>query len=339
MNSVFDKIAQYVKTHCQADDYSLNVSSKDSFETRFAQNRVTQHIAGKTLEINLEVAYGTKTGSCSVNQDDSENLDYLIKTAQDMAMLNKPDPEYMPSQTTLEIPKVNNVDSATVDMGPKDLVNIVQNTIDCAKGFDASVSGMTERHHLQSLLATKNGFYGTGAHSEFGHSMTLKKADVETKVSFDAKSVSGFSLEQEFSRLASQAESLKGLQSFDPCRIAVILRPTALQELLWFMGWMMGRRQSDEGFTPFTGQIDKQFFGERFSWYSTLRDDMIISRAYDDEGVASRETAWVENGILRNMPVNRYWAKQHGLEPLNIFNVYIPGADTSEEEMMSIVAR
>lgn len=339
MTSVFDKIAQYVKDHCQAEDYSLSVWSKDSYETRFAQNRVTQHIAGKTLNVELEVAFGTQTGSCRINQDDTSSLDALIKTAEEMAVLNKPDPEYMPSQSIQQLPRVNNTDAATLALEPKDLVNFVQSAIDRAKAIDANVSGMSERHHIQSMLATKNGFYGTHAHSEFGHSMTLKKGDVETKVSYDAKAVAGFAVAEQFDRLAAQAESLRDMHSFDPCRIAVILRPTALQELMWFMGWMMNRRQSDEGFTPFTGQLGKQFFGENFSWYSTLRDDSIVCRPYDDEGVVSHETAWVENGVLKNMPVNRYWAKLHGLEPLNVFNVYIPGGDATEEEMLAMVPR
>jgi predicted Zn-dependent protease len=339
MNNTFEKIAQYVKEHCQADDYSLNVRSKDSYETRFAQNRVTQHIAGTTLTISLEVAFDAKTGTCTVNQSDPGSLDILIATAEEMAKLNKPDPEFMPSQTQQQIPDVENVDQATRALQPAQLVEIARDAIDRAKAMDANVSGMTERHYLESMLATKNGFFGNDARSEFGHSMTLKKGDVETKVSYDAKALAGFSLDEQFGKLASQAESLKELHSFDPCRIAVILRPTALQELLWFMGWMMNRRQSDEGFTPFTGQLGKQFFGEKFSWYSTLKDDSLLRRKFDGEGVVSQDTAWVEKGVLNNMPVNRHWAKQSGLEPLNIFNVYIPGGESSEEQMLAMVPR
>jgi len=47
----------------------------------------------------------------------------------------------------------------------------------------------------------------------------------------------------------------------------------------------------------------------------------------------------VENGVLKNMPVNRYWAKKVNTEPLGIFNVYIPGGEATEEEMMQMVPR
>ncbi len=339
MNPFFEKTAEYIKKHCSADDYSLMVTNSDSHETRFAQNGITQHIAGPGLDIRLEVAFGDKTGSCSVNQSDPASLDFLIKTAEDMARLNRPDPEFMPSAGFQELPQVNNADPATRELAPASMVEIVQQAIDKAKAYGATVSGMTEKHHNETFLATKNGFWGSDADTEFGHSMTLKKDAVETKVSYSAKDFAGFSLDQEFAQLLSQAEALREMKDFDPCKIAVILRPGALEELLWFMGWMMNRRQSDEGFTPFTGQLGQKFFGDKFTWRSTLTRPELVASPFNGEGVAAREIAWVENGVLNNMPNNRYWAKKTNSDPISVYNFHIAGGDSSEEDMMKLVPR
>lgn len=339
MNASFDKIAQYIKAHCQADDYSLSIWRSDSHETRFAQNRVTQHLAGPKLDVSLNVAFGNKTGSASVNQDDPETLEQLIKSAQDIARLNQPDPEFIPSASQAALPQVNNCDPATRDLDPASMVDIVQGMIDRAKKLDATVSGMTEKHFSERMLITKNGFAGYDSGTEFGHSMTLKKGEVETKVSYEAKSHAGFDPQVEFERLAAQAHSLATKQEMDAGKIAVILRPSALMELLWFMGWMMNRRQSDEGFTPFTDQIGKLFFGEKFSMYSTLQRPEIKASPFSGEGIASKELAWVENGVIKAMPTNRYWAQKNGLEPCEFFNFYVPGGTASEAEMMKLVPR
>lgn len=339
MNPLFEKIAQYIKTHCSADDYSLRLSLNDSHETRFAQNAITQHIAGPGLEISLDVAFDDKTGGCEVNQSDEASLDYLIKTAEDMAHLNRSDPEFMPSIGAQQLPRVQNADPATRDLDPKRMVEIVQSAIDQAKAYGATVSGMTEKHAWEQFLITKNGFSGYDAGTRFGHSMTLKKDDVETKVSYEARDFGGFSLEKEFGQLLLQAESLKTMRSFDPCRIAVILRPGALEELIWFMGWMLNRRQSDEGFTPFTGQLGQSCFGEKFTWKSTLQRPELHATPFNHEGIASRELDWVDAGVLKNMPTNRFWAKKVDSEPMSIYNTYIPGGEASEEEMMGLVPR
>jgi len=72
---------------------------------------------------------------------------------------------------------------------------------------------------------------------------------------------------------------------------------------------------------------------------STLARPELYAPAFDHEGVASRELTWVENGVLRNMPTNRYWAKLKGLEPMSAYNAYMPGSHASEEEMMQMVPR
>ena len=338
MNPKFEKIAQYIKTHCPADDFSLKVRLKDSHETRFAQNRVTQHLAGPKLSIGLNVSFENRSASASVSQDDPASLDQLIHTACDIAQLNQADPEFVPTAPAATLPKVQNCDPATKELDPGKMVEIVQYMIDQAKTMGALVSGMTEKHFSQKMMITKNGFVGFDESTNFGHSMTLKKDEVETKVSFDSKSFEGFDQAAEFTRLKEQAISLKDKKDMEAAPIAVILRPSALQDLIWYMAWMMNRRMSDEGFTPFTGQIGKQFFGEKFSLYSTIDNPLITAFPYDD-GIASQNTTWIENGSILNMPTDRHWAIKNKLQASHIFNMYVPGEDSSEEQMMQMVPR
>lgn len=338
MNPRFEKIAQHIKTHCPADDFSLNVKLKDSHETRFAQNRVTQHLSGPTLSIQLTASFENRQGSAAVSQDDPASLDQLIHTACDIAQLNQADPEFVPSAAATELPRVQNCSSSTLGLEPAKMVDIVQYMIDQAKAFGAMVSGMTEKHFIQKMLFTKNGFMGYDESTNFGHSMTLKKGEVETKVSFDSKSFDGFDQAAEFARLKEQAISLEDKRDMEAEPIAVILRPSALQDLIWYMSWMMNRRMSDEGFTPFTGQIGKLFFGEKFSLYSTLDNPAITANPYSD-GIASQDTTWIENGVILNMPTDRHWAIKNKLQPRHIFNMYVPGGDSSEEQMMQLVPK
>ncbi|MCB5262028.1 MAG: hypothetical protein LHW64_02205 [Candidatus Cloacimonetes bacterium] len=332
-------IEKYIREHTQADDFICFVSENESHETRFAQNGITQHIAGPKLSISLELSFGEKSGSCRVNQADEASLDFLIKTAEDIARLAPADLEHMPSAGPAKLPKVENCAKATMKLKPKTMVDIVQKSINKAIAANALVSGMCEKHLLKSWTFTKNGFAGSNEGSSFGHSMTLKKGEVETKVSYEAKDYAPFDLDQEFARLKSQAKALASMQSFEAQKIAVILRPEALQELIWYMTWMMNRRQSDEGFTAFTGQMGQKFLGEKFSLYSTLKHKSLSAFPFSSEGLPSTETTWVENGVIKNMPANRYWAQKVGCEPLHIFNMYIPGAESSEEEMMKMVPR
>ena len=334
-----DMIRRFISENCSADDYLFRISETDSHETRFAQNGITQHLAGPKVSIDLTVTFGKKSGTASVNQADEASLKQLIATAEDIARLAPEDPEYMPSTPGAELPEVHNCADSTMNLKPEEMVAIVQKSIDKAKALGATVSGMCEKHISSSFEIAKNGFWGEDKRSTFGHSMTLKLGEVETKVSYEAKDFAPFKLDHEFDRLASQAEALADMHSFDPQKIAVILRPAALQELLWYMFWMMNRRQSDEGFTPFTDQLGKSFFGEKFSLFSTLKNPQIISPSFTSEGLPTAEYSWVENGVLKNMPTDRYWASKQSADAISPYNMYIPGGDATEEEMMKMVPR
>ncbi|MDY0298287.1 MAG: metallopeptidase TldD-related protein [Candidatus Cloacimonadaceae bacterium] len=337
MNREF--IEQYIRQHCSADDYTCTIDESDSHETRFAQNGITQHLAGPKVRIELSVSFGAKRGKSLINQDDEESLAKLIKAVEENAHLAPEDPEHVPSVGPAELPEVQNCSDATQALTPEQMVNIVQKSIDKAKAMDATVSGMCEKHYSTNYMFTKNGFTAVDNRTTFGHSMTLKKGEVETKVSYEAKDFAAFNLDDEFARLASQAEALAHQKPFDAQKIAVILRPPALNELMWYMNWMMNRRQSDEGLTPFTGMLDKKCFGENFSLYSTIMNPEILIPRFNMLGLPSKETSWVERGVLKNMPADRYWAQKVGCEAQFPFNMYIPGEDSSEEQMMKMVPR
>lgn len=339
MKTNFEVIAEFIKKNVTADDYNLRITARDSHETRFAQNAITQHIAGDNIDIDIEVAYENKTGRCSINQTDEAALLAMIKTAEEMAIINEPDPEYIESAKAAEYPKVHNAMDATLNLTPEQMVEIIRKSILNGEQHGATVSGMTEKHHLEVFSNTKNGFQGQYDLTDFGHSMTIKKDHIETKVSFASKDFACFNLDKEIATLNEQLASLSNPQPFDAEKIPVIIRPAALWEFYMFMMWMMNRRQADEGLTAFTDQLGKKFLGDKFSLLSTLSIPEIIASPYSWDHVVARETYWVRDGVVETMPTPRYWAKMKNLTPASPFNIYIPGDNTTEEEMMKLVPR
>jgi len=339
MKTKYEAIAEFIKKHVKADDYNLRIASRDSHETRFAQNAITQHIAGENIDIDLEVAFGNKTGRCSINQTSEAALLDLIKRAEDMAVLNQPDPEYVESAKAQKYPEVQNSSQATLNLKPEQMIEIIKRSIANGEKQGATVSGMTEKHSMEIFNSAKNGFTGYYDLTEFGHSMTLKKDHIETKVSFSSKDFAAFNPDKEIAELNEQFDSLSNPQPFTPGRIPVIIRPDALMEFYWFMMWMMNRRQADEGLTAFTDQLGKQFLGEKFSLISTLSLPELVSAPYSWDSVVSEETYWIRNGVVENMPCPRYWAKIKNLKAASPFNIYIPGGTTTEEEMLKLVPK
>lgn len=330
----FRKIADFIRTHCQADDYRLSIRSTDSLDTRFAQNAITQHIAGKNTVINLEVAFENRTGTAEVNQSDNETLKQLIDSAEGIARMNLPDPEFVPYPGQIEIPKVENLSPSTVDLKVETIVDNVRACVDNAVKLEAMVSGMCSRQIGDAFLATKNGLEVYDRASTYTQSMTMKKDAAETKVEqgvmdYDQYSNAGLiqRLNDQFGQLGKPAPSEKGRQN-------VILRPGSVVNLFAFLLWMMDRRSADEGLTQFTGGIGKKLFGESFTLSSRLNEPGVIARLFNPEGVIARDIDWVRKGVLQSMPTGMSWAKKIGEDPVFPCNFIIEGGDATEEEMM-----
>ncbi|MBN1948362.1 MAG: hypothetical protein JW784_01330 [Candidatus Cloacimonetes bacterium] len=328
---------KFIQSNCSADDYTFSVNNSDQHYTRFAQNGITQHISGQKQSVSLSVAFAARTGTASVNRLDQDSLLNLVKTAESLAKLNQPDPEFVPSEPACELPEVDNFSTNTAELTIETMVDNIQKCVENARIRKAIVSGISERNINTSYFMTKNGFEGYDKTTSFSHSMTMKKDDVETKVSNSVLDHAKFDMNRQIDLLNSQFDSLKKPVELKPGRIPVILRPAAVLQWMFYLIWTFDRRNADEGVTPFTGQIGKKFFGENFSFRSRLDDPDLIAGKFSPEGIPGSNIDWIERGVIRNMTTDRYYGKKLQIPAMNPYNIILDGGETSESEMMQMV--
>jgi len=337
--TAMQKAAEYIKKHSTAQDWTFNISSSNATRTRFAQNGITQHISGDANGISLKVSFGAKTGSASVNNTNEDGLEYLIKTAEAIAQRNQPDPEFMATEGVHELQKVNNYSEATENLTPKNLVDIVEKCVKNAVNKGAKASGMTEKDTVHTAMFTKNGFEGFYDNTSFSHSMTMKKGGVETKISRSMLDYNDFDINKIIDQLNVQFDSLSDPEPIEPGKIPVILRPAAVADWFVYLFWMLDRRNADEGLTPFTDQLGKKFFGDKFSLKSVMNEPGLMAPPFTGEGIPATNIDWIKNGVINNMFTTRYYANKIGVKPTSPYNVLIEGGDATEAEMMKMVPR
>src|SRR5215469_9519397 len=108
MKNKLMNIAKFMQKNIKADDYELWVSCDDTQNTRFAQNSITQHIHGDTINVYLKVVIDKKVGSVSTGQVDKENLLLTIKKACELAENNSPDPDIAPTMSKEDFKEIEN---------------------------------------------------------------------------------------------------------------------------------------------------------------------------------------------------------------------------------------
>jgi predicted Zn-dependent protease len=135
-------------------------------------------------------------------------------------------------------------------------------------------------------------------------------------------------------RAAAKAESSAHPRDLPPGRYTVILEPAAVADLLMSLAFAMNARSADEGRSFLSKPGGGSRIGEKlFADGVTLRSDPFDRRSPGSpwaggggmfsgrggsalSGLPARRTTWIENGVIKTLAVDRYWAKKTGVEPV-----------------------
>jgi predicted Zn-dependent protease len=121
-------------------------------------------------------------------------------------------------------------------------------------------------------------------------------------------------------RAVAKARLSRQPTAIEPGRYTVILEPTAVGNLLSRLTGAFNARSADEGRSFFSRQgggtkIGMKVVDERVTLWSDPFDPEAPAQAFSGEGLPLRRISWIENGVVKNLAYDRYWARQKGTEP------------------------
>jgi predicted Zn-dependent protease len=146
-------------------------------------------------------------------------------------------------------------------------------------------------------------------------------------------------------RAARKAETSARPRDFPPGRYTVILEPEAVAYLLSYLAFSLNQRSADEGRSFLSKPDGGTRLGEKlFADAVTLRADPFDPRnpggPWASESLPARRITWIENGIVKNLAVNRYWAAKTQSQPLPISrNFLMEGSGKSLEDLIANTER
>src|SRR5690606_39902958 len=106
-------------------------------------------------------------------------------------------------------------------------------------------------------------------------------------------------------------------------RYTVVLEPTAVGNLVQLLAFAMNARSADEGRSFFSKagggtKLGERVVDERVTIISDPMSPEAPSVPFTGEGLPIDRTVWIENGVVRNLSYDRYWAQQKGVEPRSL---------------------
>ena len=81
----------------KADECSVTISGSRTGNIRYARNNVSTAGLVEDTQLVVQVAFGKKQGTATINEFDDKSLEKVVRRAEDLARLAPENPEFMPA--------------------------------------------------------------------------------------------------------------------------------------------------------------------------------------------------------------------------------------------------
>ena len=332
-----------------------------SVEVRLGQIEKLQESSSRG--VGLRVLYEGRQASCSTSDVSAEGVEELIANAVEMAKSTSVDEAaILPAREELarEVPNLRLYDPAIETLSPERKIEMARVAEDAARSFDPRIvnseGGSCSTTIGRTLLVTSAGFAGEYQGTRCGVvTAPIAKDGEQMQVGFwghGQRSLAALDSPDEIGREAARRALRKlGGRKVATKEVPIVFEDGATEELLsdFFEaveGGAIFRRSSF-----LVGQLGEQIA----SPLVTIVDDgtmpgAVGSKPFDGEGLPTRRTIVVENGILKSYLLDAYTARKlnlrstgnaarglTGAPSVGIGNFFLaPGVYTPDEIIASV---
>jgi predicted Zn-dependent protease len=352
-------LADRILSFSKAQDCEVSLGLSQTGHTRFAANEITT--AGMVREVSVRITSreGGKSGSTTTDELDDSLLRESVARSEALMAAARPDPEEVESLGPQNYPTIAAFDDATAAAGPFERRDAVKAALDQARGKGLNASGFAETGARWLAIANKKGNFGfhRATFAEFSTTMRTADGTGSGYARMHSPRLADLSPSSLAERASSKAQSSAKPQELAPGAYTVILEPEAVADLLAFLFFSLNARSADEGRSFLSKPGGGTRVGEKlFADSVTLRSDPFNLRnpgtpwagfvgrgrrgGGGSAGEPARKTTWIENGVVKTLSVDRYWAKKTNAQPVPLSGgMILEGSDKPLEALIAEAPR
>ncbi|MEJ7810814.1 MAG: metallopeptidase TldD-related protein [Gemmatimonadaceae bacterium] len=316
-----EAVAKKALSFATAEETRVSIRSVTRANTRFAVNQIST--AGDTTDTSVTVrsAYGKKSATAMGNRMDDASLKALVASAEALAQLSPDDPEAMPELGPQQFEESKGWSEPTAQLDPMARAAAVKQITQPARAAGLVSTGFVESTGSAVGIANNKGLFAYARSSSAVLTTTVRTPDGQGSGwgggshwdwgKIDATAIGATAIQK--------AKASRSPVAVEPGRYTVVLEPTAVGNLVQLIRGALNARAADEGRSFFTKpgggtKIGQKVMDERVTIVSDPLDPDLYDETFSGEGLPQRRVVWIENGVLKNLAYDRYWAAQKGIE-------------------------
>jgi predicted Zn-dependent protease len=338
------RICDRVLSYSKADQCIVGVNGGRNGNIRFARNAVSTAGLANDTGVVVQVAYGNRQGTATINEYDDKSLEKVVRRAEDLARLAPENPEFMPAVGKQDYKASQTFAKRTAEIDPEFRAQVAAYSIEaCRKNKLVAAGFFTDSTSFQAT-GNSNGVFGHQETTSLDYTCTVRTEDGRgsgwvKRSSLDANKFDA--------REAADVAIEKALRSVDakalePGRYTVILEPAATSDLLSYMFFGFDARSADEGrsFLSKKGganRLGDKLFDEQVNIWADPWDKDVPVLPWDGNSLLARERQnIIKDGKVAALGYSQYWAKKKGVRPVGLpGNFIMAGTDKSTADLIA----
>jgi predicted Zn-dependent protease len=342
-----EEIAKRTLSFSTADATRVTITSGQRGNTRFAVNQISTAGDSYDATVTIQTSIGSRTGASTTNRLEDANLRAAVGRAEQLARLSPEDPEATPLLPPQQYGQSAAWSEATAALEPTERAEAVNRISTPARAANLTSTGYLEANAASLAVANSRGLFAYDRSTSVALTTTVRTPD---------GTGSGWAGGAHFdwARLDPTAYGMRAIEKarlsrspvgIEPGRYTVILEPTAVGNLVQLLSGALNARAADEGRSFFSrpgggNKVGLKVVDERVTLTSDPLDPEAPSVPFTLEGLPIGRTVWIENGVVRNLAYDRYWASRQSRTPTATGGTLrMSGGSATVDEMVASTRR
>ena len=305
-----------------ADETRVSISSSQAGNMRFAVNQASTSGDSYDTTITVRSVFGKRAATSTTNSRDDASLKAVVERAEALAKLAPEDPELLPELGPQTYQQAGGWSEDTASLTAAQRASAVNAITSVSKDAGLVSTGFLEVNVGANSVGNNKGLFAYNRQTVVALTTTIRTPD-GTGSGWAGTQANDFSKIDAGSlgrRAADKARRSTNAVAIEPGRYTVILEPTAAANIVQLIAGSLSARQADEGRSFFSkpgggNKIGMKVVDERVTILSDPYDPETPGAAFSGDGLPTPRRVWIENGVVKNLQYDRYWAQQKGVEP------------------------
>ncbi|MCK4807720.1 MAG: hypothetical protein KAT09_08735, partial [Candidatus Aegiribacteria sp.] len=294
------EVIEAVLEKAEVSDVVATLTERRDAAVRFGQNRITQNMDTFERKLRITLGDGERKSVYSTHRIDINAIPEILDKAMDMLKTASPDPEYMPPVPAGQVyPVIDAWDSLTAEADPSGRTEAAARAIANAKKNGMEASGLVGMSFESTAIGTSTGNLAHHRSTQAYMRLTLDRGKPSSFRLLSAEAWDDLPVDDAIREVAAEVESDENQRELEPGEYRLILEPQAVTGLFPFIAWSLNARPADEGLTVFSGRQGELVTGGNFTMRSEV-NGTLKGNPFNEEGLASSNVTWIENGRLIN---------------------------------------